>query len=413
MDFIGRQPILDRREGLMAYELLFRTAGVVGAQVADHSHATANVIINTLSGFGVDDILGTHKGYINVELDLLMDDALHILPRERVVLELLESIEVTPAVVERCRFLKENGFSLALDDHEYSPAYHELYGIVDIVKVDLLQTPRERLAAMVENLRRYPLQLLAEKVETRDEFEHCLELGFDLFQGYYFSKPSVIHKRHLDDSVSVLLKLMRQLGEDVELAEIERTFRESPVLTYKLLLLVNSVGIGVCDRVQTVRHAIAILGRQQIRRWVQLALFASDDHGSQENPLVDMAAVRAGLMEGLAACHPQLRELPDAAEKAFMTGTLSILEKVYEISMAEVVRKLRLSDDVVEALTRRGGELGKLLDLAELVEGEEVTAMVGSRAFGRVAEMLAGLGISCSDFLASQKRAYNWRAAAV
>ncbi len=132
--FLGRQPILNRNEELVAYELLFRSSGSKTAEVMDASHATASVIINTLTGFGIEDILGTHKGFINLELELLMDDSLNILPGEQVVIELLETLEVTPELVERCRFLKENGFSLALDDHEYSSIYHELYEIVDIVK---------------------------------------------------------------------------------------------------------------------------------------------------------------------------------------------------------------------------------------------------------------------------------------
>ena len=116
-----------------------------------------------------------------------------------VVLELLETLEVTAELVERCRFLKESGFSLALDDHEYSPVYHELYQIVDIVKVDLVITPRESLAEMVKQFRKYPLQLLAEKVETQEQFRHCLDLGFDLFQGYYFARPSIIEKKGIPE----------------------------------------------------------------------------------------------------------------------------------------------------------------------------------------------------------------------
>lgn len=397
---IGRQPILDRNEGLVAYELLFRSAGAESAAVEDASYATASVIVNALTGFGIEDILGKHKGFINMELELLMDDSLNILPREQVVIELLETLRVTPELVGRCRFLKENGFTLALDDHEYSPAYHELYGIVDIVKVDLMQTPLHKLEEMVKPFSRYPLQLLAEKVETQEEFRRCLELGFDLFQGYYFAKPAVMEKKRLDDSGSTLLKLMRLLSEDAELAEIEKTFRGNAGLTYKLLLLVNSVGIGTRSKIETVRHAIAILGRQQIKRWVQLALFATDDHRGMENPLVDMAAVRASLMESLAGCHRVLKGRHDSAEKAFMTGILSILEKVYDIPMDEVVRNLNLSEDVRGALTSRQGGLGRLLHVAELLEQLE---------FRHLGSHLEEMGVSLEDVLESQKRAFTWR----
>jgi c-di-GMP-related signal transduction protein len=399
--FLGRQPILNRGEEIVAYELLFRSAGSQTADVTDASYATASVIINTLTGFGVEDILGKHKGFINIELELLMDDSLNILPKEQVVIELLETLQVTTELVERCRLLKEAGFMLALDDHEYSPVYHELYEIVDIVKVDLMLTSSDRLAEMVKQFACYPLQLLAEKVETLEEFRHCLDLGFDLFQGYYFAKPSVMEKKNMDDSGSTLLKLMRLLSEEAEHLEIERTFRGDPGLTYKLLLLVNSVGIGLRNKIDTVRHAIAILGRQQIKRWVQLALFASNDQRGIENPLVDMAAVRAGFMENMAGCYGNLKDNYDSAEKAFMTGILSVLEMVYAIPMDEVIRKLSLSDDIRDALVARQGELGRLLHLAELLEELE---------FDHLGTHLDEMGISLEDVLVSQKKAFGWRA---
>jgi len=398
---LGRQPILNRREELVAYELLFRSAGSLTASVEDASFATASVIINTLTGFGVNDILGNHKGFINLELELLMDDALQILPKEQIVIELLESLEVTPELVERCRYLKENGFTIALDDHEYSPVFHELYEIVDIIKVDLMLSPLTKLEEMVSRFKPYNLQLLAEKVETREEFNCCLDLGFDLFQGYYFAKPSVMEKKRMDDSGATLLKLMRLLGEDAEMAEIETTFRGNAGLTYKLLLLVNSVGIGTRDKIKTVRHAISILGRQQIKRWVQLALFASGDEQGVENPLVDMVAVRAGFMENLVHYHRTLKGYKDSAEKAYMTGILSVLEKVYSIPMTEVIQNLNLSDDVSDALTSREGELGKMLTIAELLEQME---------FRHLSSYLEDIGVSFEDVLESQKKAYNWRA---
>lgn len=356
---IGRQPILNRNGAIVAYELLFRSTGSSVAVVENASQATASVIVNTMTGFGLDDILGKHKGFINLDLELLMSDSLNLLPKEQMVIELLETMKVTPDLIRRCRFLKENGFTLALDDHEYSPEYHELYEIADIVKVDLIQTPPARLVEMLKHFQCYPLQLLAEKVETQDEFRRCIELGFDMFQGYYFAKPSIIEKKRLDESSSTMLKLMRLLNDDADLVEIEKAIKESTGLMYKLLLLVNSVGVGTRYRIETVHHAITLIGRQQIKRWVQLALFAGNDHCGIENPLVDMAAVRACFMETLVGQHRTLKACHDSAEKAFMTGILSILEKVYAISMDEVLHNLNLSEDIRDALIsqERGGRL--------------------------------------------------------
>jgi c-di-GMP-related signal transduction protein len=393
---LGRQPILNRSEELVAYELLFRSTGCgKTAQFSDASQATASVILNTLTSFGVEDILGKHQGYINLESELLMHDSLNILPKDRVVIELLESLELTPELVERCRALKENGFTLALDDHSYNPAYHELYQIVDIVKVDLVQSPIAELGPMIRELRRYPLTLLAEKVETREQFESCLELGFHLFQGYYFAKPSLLTKRRLGDSGAALLKLMRLLGEDASQQEIESVFRGEPGLTFQLLLLVNSVAIGLRTKIETVRHALAILGRHQIKRWVQLAMFASDGRGL-ESPLVDLAAVRAGFMEDLSG-RSQFGHLK---EQAFLTGIVSILDKVYDIPKDEIVAKLNLSDEITQALSGRHGRLGKLLQVAELLEELD---------FLHLDRHLFELDVSLDDVLLSQERAFAWR----
>ena len=398
---IGRQPILNRDEQICAYELLFRSAqSLTTANVSDASQATASVILNTMAGFGIQQILGKHRGFINLELEILMSDSLELLPKEMVVLELLETLEVTPELIERCRELKQAGFVLALDDHEFSPAYEELYQLVEIVKVDLMATPVDSLGPVIEQYRGYPFKLLAEKVESKQEFLQCLDLGFDYFQGYYFAKPAVIEKKKIDEGGAALLRLMRQLMDDAEMEEIEKTFRSSPGLTYKLLLLVNSVSFAGLQKIQTVRHAISMLGRAQIKRWVQLALFASDGSHALENPLVDMAAVRGGFMEQLALICPALRGNKEAPDQAFMTGILSLLESIYDIPMDQIAAELNLSDEVKQALLGRNGTLGRFLALAEALEQAD---------FVSAATVLGELSIPYSAVMNAQVKAYGWQ----
>jgi EAL and modified HD-GYP domain-containing signal transduction protein len=397
---IGRQPILNRNEEVVSYELLFRSINSRDAAViSDVSQASASVIIDTLSEFGLERILGSNRGFLNVELEVLMSDAIEILPMERVVLELLETVAVTPALIQRCRELKEKGFVLALDDHEYNPLYEELYGIVEIIKVDLLQTPMDKMQGMIDNFRPYGLKLLAEKVESRDVFLQCRSMGFEFFQGYYFARPSVIEKRRVDEAAATLLKLMRLMSEDADTAVVEQAFGRSPGLTYKLLLLVNSVSIGARGKIQTIRHAVAMLGRRRISQWVQLALFASDDSRGLKNPLVEMAAVRASFMQQLASRHPLLRVDPEAPELAFMVGILSLLESIYDISIEETVETLDLTIEVRDALVSREGDLGRLLNLAESME----------HSFFRVTpEQLEELKLTQEDVLTAQVGAYQW-----
>jgi EAL and modified HD-GYP domain-containing signal transduction protein len=397
---IGRQPILTNNEHIVAYELLFRSLGAANnAVVRDATFSSASVINNTLTNFGIQSLLGEHRGFINLDYELLMSDVLEILPKDQIVLELLESLTVTDELVERCRDLKQMGFTLALDDHEYSPIYHELYSIADIVKVDLIQTPLERVPEMVKLLRPYPIKLLAEKVETRTEYMACRNMKFDYFQGYYFAKPSVLEKKGFTESGVTLLRLMRLLSEDAETEVVEKYIKSDSSLTFKLLVMANSVAFGVRERVDTVHKAISIVGRNQIKRWVQLALFASEDAHSSVNPLIDMAAVRAGLMEQLARRLPLLARDPDAPEKAFLTGILSLLERIYNISIEELTSKLNLADEIRAALIAREGIYGTLLVLAEKSEALD---------FDGVEAMLNELGISAEDAEDSQIESFCW-----
>lgn len=397
---LGRQPILDRKEQVCAYELLFRSSHLPSANVQDHSVASATVILNMLSGFGVQDILGGHFGYINVELDLLMSESLELLPPDLIGLELLESLEVTPALVERCKQLKAAGFTLSLDDHCYSPAFEPLYPLVDVVKIDLFQTPIESLGPILDKLRVYPCKLLAEKIETREVFQQCFDYGFDYFQGYYFAKPAVIEKQRIDGTATALLKLVQLLMSDAEIDEIEATMRMCPGLTYSLLLLVNSVAMGSRKTINSVRHAVAMIGRQQLKRWVQLALFASDDSRGLENPVVDMAAVRGGMMEQLVRNHDRLRKVADLSDQAFMVGILSLLEWIYSISMDEVVQALHLSTECSDALLHHQGILGELLACVEAMEQMD---------FKGGWPRLEALGFTYDQVLEAQCKAFQWK----
>lgn len=401
---MGRQPILNGLEEVVGYELLFRSPqSTSSAAILNASQATSSVILNVLSHFGVREILGSYRGFINVDADMLMNEALELLPAEMIGLELLEDINITPDIIARCRKLKAQGFVLALDDHRYAPEYEELYaGVIDIVKIDLIATPLEELYQDVDQLRRYPVKLLAEKVDSRHVYLRCRRMGFELFQGYFFARPSLMQKSRMENSSSTFFRLMQQLSADADIDEIEQTFKQSPALTYKLLLLVNSVSFSSREKIRTVLHAITQIGLEHLNRWVQLALFADDGGPGLNNALLDMAAVRAAFMEELARVKPQSQRLLRHAqpEQAFMVGTLSMLKEIYDVDMKEIVVQLNLSDEIQDALINRGGDLGTLLCLAEMMESLELD---------EAAESLEKLGITLDTVIACQKKAYNWR----
>lgn len=398
---IGRQPILNGQEEITAFELLFRSReSVSSAKFESATKASSRVILNTLSTIGIEKLLGNHRGFINVDVDLLMSDVIELLPPHMVGLELLKFVEITPDVVRRCRELKLHGYQLVLDDHEFNPLFEPLYnGLIDIVKIDLVKTPFHDLSGMVDQFSRYPVKLLAEKVDSLDIFLRSRSLGFELFQGYFFARPTLIQKQRVVNSIGSFLTLMQQLVNGAETSEIEATFKENPALVYKLLMLVKSVSFGLNEKVHTIRHAITIIGRQQLKRWVQIALLADDGYQAFNNPIMHLAVTRATFMEELA------RTPPFAAccspDEAFMVGILSTLKDLYGVSMDEMVAGLSLSDDIRNALTEKKGEMSVLLSLAKMVEKNE---------FDDATDCFEVLGVPLVSVLNCQKRAFNWQA---
>lgn len=397
--FLGRQPVLDRQQKLFGYELLFRSADVLSANVSDYSVASASVIVDALSGFGFREVLGRHRGFINVDGEILMSDMIELLPKEQVVVELLEIIEMDAAVIERCRDLKAKGFRLALDDHRYSAAYEPLYEYVDVIKVDLLQYSAADLEETVRELKRLPVTLLAEKVETFEQFSRCRSLGFELFQGYFFALPVVLSKKRIDVTGSTLLRLLQQLLDDAEVRDIEATCKQNPNLVYNLLRLVNSVSFGFPEKIESLRHAITILGRRQLLRWAQLAIFASSGTHAGNDALLELSAMRGRLMELIVQRLPVGDRGRDYHECAFMTGILSLADVLFEVPMEEVVRHLNLTDEIGRALLSRDGELGGLLRLAEHLEQTDIPGLL---------PLLDRFGLSEEQLLAAQLEAINW-----
>jgi len=399
--FLGRQPILNRHQEIIGFELLFRSAEFNYAVFDSYSHAITTVITNVLSTFGIEEVLGGKLGFINIDLEMLLSDMLELLPINKIVIELLEFIELDEKVLERCRELREKGFRLALDDHEYSSDNEEIYKVVNIIKIDILQTGMEALPAIMQELRKLPVKILAEKVETIEQFETCLKLGFDLFQGYFFQHPTVLNKKRIDASAMAMMKLLQQLTLDASISEIEQTFKENPSLSYNLLRLVNSVGIGLREKIKTLRHAIVLLGINHLRRWIQLSLFSGNDSRGINHPLLEMAVVRGRMMETLVF---QKGVQGDQAEAAFMTGILSLLDVLYEVPMSEIVESLHVTDEISDALLTRQGLLGQLLTLAEKVESTD---------FEAVTPLLAQCNVTLDQLLSAQLESFNWRASVI
>ncbi|MCX7173996.1 MAG: EAL domain-containing protein [Proteobacteria bacterium] len=372
--FIGRQPIMDRHQQLYAYELLFRSSQQKNsAEVLDNLAATANVIMHAFADLGIEDALGAYKGFINCDESLLVSDMLEALPSEKIVLEVLETVEVTPTIVERCTELKARGFTIALDDFiKYEDKYKPLLDIVEIVKVDILPLNQTELNEATRALKQWPLMLLAEKVDSQEQAAYCHKLGYDLFQGYYFAKPTIIAGKKLNLSQMALLQLLGLVLADGEVPEMEKVLKREPGLTMNLLRLTNSVATGVRTKVTSMRHAIQVLGMRQLQRWLQLLLYTNPAGGNNSvaSPLLQLAATRGRLMELMAG---KLRHGDRAFEDhAFMTGIMSLMPTLMGIPMEKILSTVNFGNDVREALESYSGTLGTMLSLTEALEGNDI-----------------------------------------
>ncbi|MCC7269293.1 MAG: EAL domain-containing protein, partial [Rhodocyclaceae bacterium] len=339
--FIGRQPILDREQQLYAYELLFRSGAQNRAQVTDDLAATATVLSHVFSELGLEAALGPYLGFVNLDARMLASDAIELLPREKFVLEVLETVDITPEVVSRCRELKEKGFTLALDDFvAFEERHKPLLELADIVKVDLMGMEAAALHRTVAALRPWKVRLLAEKVDDEAQVKVCRELGFELFQGYYFAKPAIIAGKKLSHSELVLMRLLGLVLDDADTPQIEDVFKQAPGLTLNLMRLTNSAASGLRQKIASLRHAITVLGRRQLQRWLQLLLFTNPSGGGA-NPLLQLAATRGRFLELLAGELTGANR--DFEDRAFMTGIMSLMPALLQVPIGEIVASLSVA----------------------------------------------------------------------
>ena len=386
--FIGRQPILGRSHELFAYELLFRSGRQKNtADVQDDLLASASVISHAFADLGVEQALGPYKGFINCDASLLLSDLLEALPSDKIVLEVLETVDLTPEIVDRCQALKALGYTLALDDFvNFEDKFKPLLDLVEIVKVDLMPLDAAGLAATTQA----PLmailllfEMLAEKVDSRELADKCHALGYTYFQGYYFAKPTIIAGKKLGHSQLSLMRLLGLVLEDAETTQLESVLKTEPGLTINLMRLTNSAATGLRTKITSIRHAITVLGRRQLQRWLQLLLYTSPSGNRVVSPLLQLAASRGRLMELLAGkLHPGRGDFEDTA---FMTGIMSLMPTLMSVSLEEILRGIEIPGSVRAALEAHDGELGTMLKLTEAQEADD------GGACSDIAQQLPGL----------------------
>ena len=398
--FLARQPILNRGQRLVAYELRFRDAGAqAGAQVTDDAEATATVIAHAAE-LGMGQVVGDQMAFVNVDAVGLMSDFIRFLPNDKVILEILETVKATPEVLARVSELKQAGFKFALDDViGQSEDVQKFTPLCDVIKVDIKDMQPGTLPALAKVLRNPKQKLLAEKVETVEEFQECMELGFEYFQGYYFARPVILSGKKISPSQMSVLHLLELLDRDASSAEIERSVKHDALITLNLLRLVNTPAVGARQRINSVGHALMVLGRRQLRRWLQILLYVKNG-GAQEftSPLLQLATTRGKTMELMVEHRKPGQRV--GADIGFTVGVMSLMDTLFSIHMREVLESVNVLDEVRAALLHRAGDYGAMLSLIEHIErGRD----------GKVlAQMLQQLDLKPAELYTIQLAAIEW-----
>ena len=372
--FVARQPIFDRSLKLAGYELLFRDGlSADRAEIASPEHASAAVLLNSFTEIGLERIVGRHTAWINVTREFVMRGLPLAAPPELVLLEILEDQFVDDELMAALGELKQQGYRLALDDFRYSVGQEPLLELVDIVKLDFLALGRAGLAREVDRLKPYGVTVLAEKLETHEEYAYCAAAGCDLFQGYFFCRPELVHGTRIDANRLALLRVLATVQDPaVELADLEQTIMRDPGLSHRLLGYINSAFFELRQRVRSIGQALALLGVDNVRQWAALTAFACIDDKPPE--LTVTALIRARFCELAGARLPGT-----SAGELFTLGLFSVIDAMMGVPMEDVLARVPFPPDICEALISHRGAKGRLLECvtaAETGDFERATAIV-------------------------------------
>jgi c-di-GMP-related signal transduction protein len=396
--YVARQPILDRKGGVFAYELLFRSgAASSGFGGHDDSAATSQVVANTLLNFSGSHLLGGKKAFLNFNRALLLDGLPLLLPKETSVVEILETVDPDADVLKACREIHSLGYAIALDDFIDRKEMRSLIRMANFIKVDMRSTSREEQARIVRTYRPRGVAMLAEKVESHEEFRWAANIGFDYFQGYYFAKPVTLTAQQVPVAKIAGLRLLRELqSADLDFTRVEQLVSRDLGFSHKLLRYVNSAAFGRRVEVASIGVALAVLGEQNIRRWVALAALpalASDKPGE----LVTQSIVRARFWEYLAIA----TGVPNP-EQLFLMGMFSLLDALIDRPLRDALEEVGVAPAIIAALVNEAPGNDPLARIRRLALDYEHGEWDAAAAFGKV------LGIGVKEVVTAYTGALRW-----
>ena len=364
--FVGRQPIFDRAQDVIGYELLFRSSTQNVSTFPDGAVATAEVIANSLLAVGFEKLVGNRRAFINFDRRMLMSEWATFVPADRLVIEILESVRPEPEILTRCKELASLGYQFALDDfignHELAP----LIELVDFLKVDFAVTTPEQQREIAKRYGKGGLKLLAEKVEDREQFASARDAGYNHFQGYFFAKPSIVKTTHLPPAKTISLRLLAELSKpSLDFRKLETLIREDVALPYQLLKYVNSAAFSWQIQIESIHQAFILLGDQEVRRWITMSTLSRLAHGKPKE-LISHALFRARFSELIVS-----QSGANSNGQAYLLGMLSVFDAIMDRPLSEILSELNLSTDLKGILLRSGGEENPLSDVLTVVRGYE------------------------------------------
>ncbi len=353
--FVARHPVFNAKTDLFAYELLFRSQNEVVASIPDGNAASSQVILNAFVDMNFHAIAKYHPVFINLTADFIMGELPLPMAPDTLIIELPEEVQASESLIKVLKAFSSKGYTLAINNPNLDQPNEALLSTANIVKIDLQQCDRERLPAQLIGLRKFDVKLLAEKIETHEDFEWTKELGFDYFQGFFFARPKKFTAQSIRPNRLAVLRILATLqNPDCDISELEELISNDVSMSYKILRIINSALYSMPRTIDSVKQAIMALGLKAIRDWV--AIISLTDIDDKPRELVALSLQRARMMQSLAQ-HKQ--QDPDAA---FTVGLFSCIDALMDQPMNQIMSELPLANDIVRALLDHEGAMGELLD---------------------------------------------------
>lgn len=371
---IGRQPVVNDQQQIIGYEFFFRneTEGS-NTPFEEDIQTCARILNTTMDEMHENWLLGQQLAFINVDHVMLNSVFLELMPAEKTVLEVVHHLQVTPEILARCQELKQLKFRIALDNPQHYPHLEALLPYADFIKIDMRNVDIAQATQWLKKYQQGQCTLIAEKVEENSQFQGLLDAGYQQFQGYFYAKPENISSKVINPSFDGVLHLLNLVSQEAENKDIENGFKRDTTLSYKLLRYINSVGFGLSCEVQSIGHALTILGRNQLYRWLTLLMVTAGNNSSSP-ALMKTSITRGRLTELLGEPFFEKRD----RDNLFVVGVFSLLDVMLKVPMENILEKLQLPETIVDALVERQGIFGPFLKLTEACEdanNEEILEM--------------------------------------